>query len=312
MDSSEKKSRVLKWAAVYNVAWGSLMILWPNLLFDWADLPRPNYPEIWQCVGMIVGVYGIGYWVAAYDPYTHWPVVLVGFLGKIFGPIGFIEALINGPFNWKFGLTIITNDLIWWIPFSHILWGAFKHHTTRPDLPVPPSLGDLSLSGGRSLVIESFKRPLVLVLVRHSGCTFCRESLADLGAYLSVNDAEKDHRKFGLCVVHMGTEQSSLTLQKKYGLKDVEFIADPERRFYQALRAPRGRFTQLFGPRVFWRGFVAGILKGHGVGRLEGDGFQLGGTYLVKNGVSKPLHEPKDAADVDDWDILFKVEALKN
>jgi small multidrug resistance pump len=85
-------------------------------------IPRMiNYVGIWQCVGMIVGVYGVGYWIAASDPQRHWPIVLVGFLGKIFGPIGFIQAYMDGIFNSKFGLTIITNDLIWWIPFYLIL-----------------------------------------------------------------------------------------------------------------------------------------------------------------------------------------------
>jgi hypothetical protein len=80
-----------------------------------------NYVGIWQCVGMIVGVYGVGYWIAASDPKRHWPIVLVGLLGKIFGPIGFIQAYFAGEFNAKFGLTILTNDLIWWIPFFMIL-----------------------------------------------------------------------------------------------------------------------------------------------------------------------------------------------
>lgn len=114
-------SKVLKIAAIYNVIWGALIIIFPHALFDFAGLPRMNYPGVWQCVGMIVGVYGIGYWVAASDPVRHWPIVLVGFLGKIFGPIGFLQSLYLGVFNLKFGSTIITNDLIWWIPFYLIL-----------------------------------------------------------------------------------------------------------------------------------------------------------------------------------------------
>lgn len=113
--------KVLKIAAIYNIIWGALIIIFPNALFDYAGLPRMNYPGVWQCVGMIVGVYGLGYWVAASDPVRHWPIVLVGFLGKIFGPIGFLQSLYLGIFNLKFGLTIITNDLIWWIPFFLIL-----------------------------------------------------------------------------------------------------------------------------------------------------------------------------------------------
>ncbi|MFO0912078.1 MAG: SRPBCC family protein [Pirellulales bacterium] len=111
-------------AGVYNLAWGALAIVWPQLLFDLTGAERPNYLEIWQCVGMIVGVYGIGYLIAARDSRTHWPIVLVGLLGKIFGPIGFAVALLRGTFPALFGLTILTNDLLWWIPFAMILRDA--------------------------------------------------------------------------------------------------------------------------------------------------------------------------------------------
>jgi ligand-binding SRPBCC domain-containing protein len=116
---------------VYNLLWGFAVIAFPHLLFDLCGIPRLNYPEIWQCVGMIVGVYGVGYWVAASDPRRHWPIVLVGLLGKVFGPIGFAVALARGVFPPAFGLTILTNDLIWWVPFALILWDAFVFRTLR-------------------------------------------------------------------------------------------------------------------------------------------------------------------------------------
>lgn len=114
-------------AGIYNLAWGAITIALPNLIFDLAGVARINYPEIWQCVGMIVGVYGIGYLIAGWDSRTHWPIVLVGLLGKIFGPIGFSVALAKGTFPPLFGLTILTNDLLWWIPFGLILWDAASH-----------------------------------------------------------------------------------------------------------------------------------------------------------------------------------------
>lgn len=114
-------------AGFYNLLWGALTIAYPNFWFDFAGIDRLNFPEIWQCVGMIVGVYGIGYLIAAGDSRTHWPIVLVGLLGKIFGPIGFVTAMLRGTFPPVFGLTILTNDLIWWIPFAMILWDAAKH-----------------------------------------------------------------------------------------------------------------------------------------------------------------------------------------
>ena len=121
-------SWVLRAAAVYNVVFGTLVVLFPLAFFRIAGLAEPNYPEIWQCVGMIVGVYGVGYWIAATDPMRHWPIVLVGFLGKVLGPIGFLQAAAAGRFPWVFGWINVTNDLIWWIPFAIILLRARRAH----------------------------------------------------------------------------------------------------------------------------------------------------------------------------------------
>jgi len=113
-------------AAAYNLVWGAVVIAWPGLLFEVADLDPPRYPEIWQCVGMIVGVYGVGYAIAARDPARHWPIVLVGLLGKVLGPIGFADAVRRGVFPPDFGWTIVTNDLVWWVPFALILRHAWR------------------------------------------------------------------------------------------------------------------------------------------------------------------------------------------
>lgn len=121
-------------AALYNIAWGGFIVLFPNKLFELSGLAIPRYPEIWQCVGMIVGVYGIGYLIAATQPYRHWPIVLVGLLGKLFGPIGFLQALNNGVFNTYFGTVIVTNDLIWWIPFTLILTRTYQYWRTSSTI----------------------------------------------------------------------------------------------------------------------------------------------------------------------------------
>ena len=123
----------LRAAAVYNVLCGALVVLFPNWIFERMAMPLPNYPEMWQCVGMIVGVYGIGYWIAGNNPLVQWPIVLVGFLGKIFGFIGFLKVAFNRALPWGFGWINVTNDLLWWIPFDIILWNARRHHAfTRP------------------------------------------------------------------------------------------------------------------------------------------------------------------------------------
>ncbi len=128
--------RIVLWlAAVYNLAYGGFVLAFPLAPFDWAGMPPPNYPELFQCIGMIVGVYGIGYGLAARDPYRHWPIVLVGFLGKLFGPIGFVNAALHGKLPWAAGWMNVTNDLIWMVPFTLILYGAYRAQHPRNELP---------------------------------------------------------------------------------------------------------------------------------------------------------------------------------
>lgn len=122
----------MKWSLVsagaYNLIFGVFVVLFPSLFFDWLGMDQPKYIELWQCIGMIVGVYGVGYLIAAFDPARHWPIVLVGFLGKVFGPIGFLQAVMKGSLPIVFGVANITNDLIWLIPFAMILRYAYQRN----------------------------------------------------------------------------------------------------------------------------------------------------------------------------------------
>ena len=120
-------------AAVYNLLWGAWIVVRPHDMFDWTGIDRPIYPGIWQCVGMVVGVYGIGYAIAAFDPLRHWPIVLVGFLGKVFGPIGMMLNFASPegtpgrlPISWLW--LNLTNDLLWIVPFAFILLAAYRRH----------------------------------------------------------------------------------------------------------------------------------------------------------------------------------------
>jgi hypothetical protein len=115
-------------AGTYNLVWGAAVVVLPDLPFTMAAMEplQGTARAIWQCLGMVIGVYGIGYLAASTAPTIHWPIVLVGFLGKIFGPIGFLWTASRGDIPWSFGWTILTNDLIWWIPFAGILLAGWQ------------------------------------------------------------------------------------------------------------------------------------------------------------------------------------------
>lgn len=298
--------RVLQAAAIYNLLWGAWVILFPNHWFDLTGIPRPNYPGIWQCVGMIVGVYGLGYWWASRDFARHWPVIAVGFLGKIFGPIGFLQSVITGALPWSWGWMILTNDLIWWIPFGAMLYLGFKTNSDPVQKQSLTESQEWSLeqanelaktSKGESIGQLSAHQDVLLVFLRHAGCTFCRETLDEL------SKARLQWQQRGLLpvVVHMGSVDQGIQMMKSYGLEDCPVISDPQCKLFRAYQLPRGTWNQLFGLRVWIEGFKAAILKGYGFGTLVGDGFQMSGSFVVRKGQVVKTYPSKDAADSCSW-----------
>ncbi len=129
--------QVLVLAGVYNLLWGAIVVLAPGWSLDLLGIggDDPARRNLWACIGMIVGVYGLGYLAASRDPLRHWPITLVGFLGKVFGPVGFVIGYTRGEVPLTLGWMIITNDLIWWVPFAMILWAAVRR-AQGVDMPV--------------------------------------------------------------------------------------------------------------------------------------------------------------------------------
>lgn len=289
-------------AGLYNMIWGSAMVLAPIWTLNLLGVSPPTtelWPQLWACIGMIVGVYGLGYVIASRDPAKHWPIVLVGLLGKILGPIGFVDAATRGLLPWSMGVTILTNDLLWWIPFSMVLW-----HAAKAAQPLPPA-GMVSLDSaldglrddqGRTLRAITDDRHMLVVLLRHSGCAFCKQALADLARH----QASIDRAGVGCAVVGMTASSESLrSLGERCGVRCASWFADPERLLYRALELGRGSFLQLFGPRV-WVAGVRAVLQGHGIGKLDGDGFQMPAAFLIHRGRVVRAYRHATAADRPD------------
>ncbi len=287
-------------AAAYNLVWGASVILAPQALFAWAGMEPPRYPEIWQCVGMIVGVYGVGYWIAASNPFRHWPIVLVGLLGKILGPLGFLQAVMNGALPWKWGATILTNDLIWWVPFVAILYQALRYHTDQSrdaaKIPLTEAISLRRSHRGATLREISAAKPTLVMFLRHTGCTFCREALSELGKKRGIIEGAGSE----IAIIHMGSPMDATVKFSQYGLEGVHRFSDPHCELYRAFGLKRGTFCQLFGWKVIRRG-IAAAWNGHGIGPLEGDGFQMPGVFRLRDGVIEAAFRAGTAADKPDY-----------
>jgi hypothetical protein len=166
-------------------------------------------------------------------------------------------------------------------------------------ITLPAAARSHRLSSGLTLAEASESELLVLVFLRHFGCTFTRQILRGL------EEIEGQARAQGakLVLVHMlqtGEETEYLGAQS-----GIPRIADPHCELYRAFGLGRGDWLGLFGPRVWWLGAVS-IFKGCGVGHLAGDGLQMPGAFLFHKSKIIAAQRARSASDLPDLPALFK------
>ena len=146
---------------------------------------------------------------------------------------------------------------------------------------ISTALASMATLDGQLVASLSQDQPVLLVFLRHFGCTFCREALQDL------SDRQEKIAEYGskLVLVHMSDSDTAERYFTKYELRDVAHVSDPSCRYYEAFGLTKGTARQLFGLHSWIRGFEAGVVNGHGIGtRQLGDGFQMPGVFVVQRG----------------------------
>ena len=175
------------------------------------------------------------------------------------------------------------------------------HRTQRRTRETPYTIEEAAshfqVSGTETLLEASQERTLALVFLRHFGCTFTRKilrHLEELEAQCTVHGA----RLVLVHMLHRGDERSYLRSDR------VARIADPECELYRAFGLGRGGFRELLGPTVWIKGFLS-FFSGCGVGHLAGDGIQMPGTFLFRDGKIIVARPAKNAAELPNIDGLF-------
>lgn len=116
-------------AGIYNIAWGLYAAIDPQWLFRFAGMAPLNHPQIFSCLGMVIGLYGLLYWEVARVPERGWVLAAIGLAGKVLGPIGLLVLILNGTWPWATIALCVTNDFLWWVPFGLYLrdaWPQFR------------------------------------------------------------------------------------------------------------------------------------------------------------------------------------------
>jgi hypothetical protein len=142
------------------------------------------------------------------------------------------------------------------------------------------ALASIRTESGATVLALAEASPVLLVFLRHFGCSFCRKAISDV-ADLRAELAARDVRPV---FVHLGPPELAKVYFDYYGLSDVERVSDPKAAVYQLplFALPRiNPLWHLVNLRVWW-GWLNGTLFKHGIGKIEGDGHQMPGIFFLK------------------------------
>jgi small multidrug resistance pump len=74
------------------------------------------------------------YLEVARRPADGFAVAAVGLTGKVLGPLGWLWLYLSGQWPLASGVLILTNDLVWWLPFGLYLrdaWPTWRNGWVR-------------------------------------------------------------------------------------------------------------------------------------------------------------------------------------
>jgi hypothetical protein len=148
-------------------------------------------------------------------------------------------------------------------------------------IPLDPSVLDAPVEGRNlrpgTLRDQLGSRPILLVFLRHLGCLFTREWLAELEGAAASDPSFPD-----LLFFHLGAgEQGDAFFAE--AAPEIRAVADPDRKFYKALGVPSASVVQLLDPRV-WACGMRAYRDGHKSGKPVGDPLVLPGLFLLEGG----------------------------
>lgn len=293
-------------SAIYGLLWGVLHVIWPQFSFCHVLKAHPeSLIHIRAIVGSYIVVNGLTLW-ALRDPIA-WRGWFVGlFVYHLLTSTLVVAGLLDHFLSVGFWLALMLNHVLWIIPAVLMAaWAYGAHWRMEEDLnylhlsnhlPTETMLDNT----GNDLIHLSHQKPVMLVFLRHFGCTFCRHTLQNI----KDNKGEFERHGTTLALVHMVDDNIALAELRNYGLEDALRVSDPDCSLYDAFGLEKGDFGQLFGPKVMYRGIVFGIIQKLGIGGFKGDPWQLPGIFLLHKGKVVKAYRHSSAADVPDIGFL--------
>lgn len=165
---------------------------------------------------------------------------------------------------------------------------------TSPDL-----LNDIEEPFFREVQSRSHDKPVLVAFLRHFGCIFCREMVADISQQMPMLDAKGIEVAF----VHVGSEADAKEFFTEFGMEDKLRFSDPESRYYTVFGVNQQSLLRMLSPETFKNGLRA-INSGNRQGKVQGNPKAMPGLFLISKGVvvKKYIHRnPGDKPNLADF-----------
>ncbi len=158
-------------------------------------------------------------------------------------------------------------------------------------------LDSFKTQNGRTLGELSYERPMLLVFLRHFGCTFCREAVAEIKKIRPEIDAKGTQLAF----VHLAPDdRKARAFFAPYGFEDLPRFADPDGVLFESFGLVRGKWRAYLNYESILRTLIA-WLEGHGIGTPAGDVQRMPGTFLIQDGEILKAFRHKLVSDRPDY-----------
>ncbi|MBB5338097.1 hypothetical protein [Tunturiibacter gelidoferens] len=145
---------------------------------------------------------------------------------------------------------------------------------------VAQALASIHTESGASLLELVEASPVLLIFLRHFGCSFCRQAISDVAEIRG----ELARRGVRPVFVHLGTPERAKPFFDYYGIGDVERVSDPEAVVYRlpVFALPRMHPALTLFQSSVWVGWLKGAIFKHGIGAIKEDGHQMQGLFFLK------------------------------
>ncbi|MBX3114153.1 MAG: AhpC/TSA family protein [Fimbriimonadaceae bacterium] len=163
-------------------------------------------------------------------------------------------------------------------------------HTPSPEL-----LKSIQEPFFQEVLSLSQSKPVLVAFLRHFGCIFCREMVAD------ISELKPSLEAMGIEVafVHVGSEDDAREFFKEFGLEEELRLSDPESQYYKLFGLSQQSFFKMLSLATI-KNSVRAMKSGNRQGGIKGNPKAMPGLFLISKGIVVKIFVHKNPGDKPD------------